>query len=95
MRMKIFYGASDLIFEKAKYLRNHVTPTEMILWGKLKECFPDYHFRRQHPLSNYIADFYSHKLKLLIEVEGRIHESDESNLQVSATGGLTPPSGGE
>ena len=73
----MFYGASDLIFEKAKYLRNRVTPTEMILWGMLKECFPDCHFRRQHPLSNYIADFYSHKLKLVIEVDGSIHELEE------------------
>jgi very-short-patch-repair endonuclease len=45
----------------------------MILWGRLKEYFPDYKFRRQHPISNYIADFYCHKLKLIIEVDGSIH----------------------
>ena len=77
VRKKMFYGASNLIFEKAKYLRNHVTPTEMILWRKLKKCFPDYRFRRQHPLSNYIADFYCHKLKLIIEIDGSIHELEE------------------
>ena len=77
MRKKMFYGASNLIFEKAKCLRNHVTPTEMVLWRKLKKCFPKYHFRRQHPLSNYISDFYCHKLKLIIEVDGSIHELDE------------------
>ena len=50
----------------------------MIFWGRLKECFPNYHFRRQHPLSNYIADFYSHKLKLAIEIDGSIHDLEEN-----------------
>ena len=35
----MFYGAGHLIFERAKKLRNNVTPTEMILWGRLKEYF--------------------------------------------------------
>jgi cyclase len=78
MRKKMFYGASHLIFQKAKYLRNHVTATEMIFWGKLKECFPCYHFRRQHPLADYIADFYSHKLKLVIELDGSIHDLEKN-----------------
>jgi len=34
----------------------------------LKQYFPDYEFRRQHPMSNYVADFYCHKLMLVIEV---------------------------
>jgi len=78
MKKKMFYGASHLIFQKAKHLRNHVTPSEMIFWGRLKECFPNYHFRRQHPLSNYIADFYSHKLKLAIELDGSVHDLEEN-----------------
>ena len=78
MKKKMFYGASNLIFQKAKHLRNHVTPSEMIFWVRLKECFPNYHFRRQHPLSNYIADFYSHKLKLAIELDGSVHDLEEN-----------------
>jgi cyclase len=78
MKKKMFYGASHLIFQKAKYLRNHVTPSEMNFWGRLKECFPDCHFRRQHPLSDYVADFYSHNLKLVIELDGSIHDLDEN-----------------
>ncbi len=74
MKKKMFYGAGHLIFQRAKYLRNHVTHSEMILWGKLKECFPNYRFRRQHPLSDYVADFYCHKLKLVIELDGSIHQ---------------------
>ena len=77
MKRKMFYGAGDRIFKRAKYLRNHVTSSEMIFWGMLKESFPSYRFRRQHPLSEYIADFYCHKLKLVIELDGSIHQLDE------------------
>ena len=43
------------------------------MWAMLKQYFPDYEFRRQHPMSNYVADFYCHKLMLVIEVDGPIH----------------------
>ena len=74
----MFYGAGRIIFENAKTLRNNLTKEEMVLWGKLKECFPSYKFRRQHPISNYIADFYCHNLKLVIEVDGPIHYLEEN-----------------
>ena len=51
----------------------------MILWGRLKEDIANYKFRRQHPASNYIVDFYCHKLKLVIEVDGSIHSSEENH----------------
>ncbi|MEO6584089.1 MAG: endonuclease domain-containing protein [Ferruginibacter sp.] len=69
----MFYGAGPIIFELAKKLRNTVTPTEMILWGRLKESFPQLKFRRQHPISLYIADFYCHSERLIIEIDGSIH----------------------
>jgi very-short-patch-repair endonuclease len=34
-------------------------------------------FRRQHPIGPYIADFYCAKAKLLIEVDGQIHERED------------------
>ena len=34
-------------------------------------------FRRQHPIEFYIADFYCHKLRLVIEVDGEIHTEEE------------------
>ena len=49
----------------------------MILWGILKERFPDLKFRRQHPISNYIADIYCHSQKLIIEIDGSIHDLEE------------------
>jgi cyclase len=78
MKRKMFYGAEKMIFQNEKELRRNLTPDELVLWGKLKQCFPGYKFRRQHPVSNYIADFYCHKLKLVIEVDGSIHFDEEN-----------------
>ena len=77
LKSSMFYGASPIIFELAKKLRNNVTATEMILWGRLKEHFPRLKFRRQHPVSIYIADFYCHSEKLIIELDGSIHNLEE------------------
>jgi cyclase len=74
---KMFYGANGLIFERAKDLRNRMTEAEMVLWGYLKQKPLGYKFRRQHPLGFYIADFYCHKLLLVIEVDGKIHERED------------------
>jgi cyclase len=80
MEQNMFYGASNLIFDIAKRLRNNVTDTEMILWGRLKEYFPSYKFRRQHPISLYVVDFYCHQLKLIIEIDGSIHNKEDVKL---------------
>ena len=80
MKRRMFYKADPLIFQKAKELRNKLTPAEQTLWLRLKEQFPEYNFRRQHPISIYIVDFYCHKLKLVIEVDGSIHDSTEAKL---------------
>ena len=37
-------------------------------------------FRRQHPIANYIADFYCHKAKLIIEIDGEYHNNKEQVL---------------
>ena len=77
----MFFGASGHIFEKAKELRHHMTPSEMKLWEHLKKNqLEDYRFRRQHPISEFIADFYCHKAKLVVEVDGGIHKMKEQKL---------------
>ena len=81
MKENMFYGAGHLIFERAKKLRNNVTPTEMILWGRLKEYFPELKFRRQHPISFYIVDIYCHSKKLAIEIDGSIHDREEVKIK--------------
>ncbi|HZI52058.1 MAG TPA: endonuclease domain-containing protein [Chitinophagaceae bacterium] len=76
----MFYKADPLIFEKARELRNKLTHAEQTFWLLLKEHFPKYKFRRQHPLAIYVADFYCHKLRLVIEIDGSIHNSSEAKL---------------
>lgn len=74
----LFYGASPLIHQRAKDLRKIMTPAEKILWEKLRgKSLSNYKFRRQHPIYKFIADFYCHELKLVIELDGEIHDSKE------------------
>ena len=80
MKREMFYKADPLVFENARKLRNKLTSAEQTFWLRLKEQFPDYKFRRQHPISIYIADFYCHKLKFVIEIDGSIHNSNEAKL---------------
>ena len=75
-------GAKSDTFSKAEYLRNNMTDAEKLLWEKLKKKETlGYRFRRQHPLGHYILDFYSHQLKLCIEVDGKYHDSKEQKLK--------------
>ena len=48
-----------------------------MLWSYLNLKINDAKFRRQHPLGNYIADFYCHKYRLVIEIDGSIHQLPE------------------
>jgi len=76
----MFYGASPTIFKYAEELRKNQTPSEEILWDELKGKKLGVKFRRQHPINNYIADFYCHKLRLVIEIDGGYHtESEQKN----------------
>lgn len=74
----MFQGAYPLIFEFAKELRKGMTDAEMILWSYLKSGIMGFKFRRQHPIGNYVADFYCHKVKLVVEVDGLIHCKPEA-----------------
>ncbi len=69
----MFYGASSKTFEFAKKLRNNLTPAEMLLWEKLNKKQLGVRFKPQHPIGHFIADFYCHSVKLVIEIDGGIH----------------------
>ncbi|HLG39319.1 MAG TPA: endonuclease domain-containing protein [Chitinophagaceae bacterium] len=73
----MFEGASHLVFANAKHLRRHMTEAEKILWTYLKAGISGCKIRRQHPIGLYIADFYCYKAKLIIEVDGSIHNKPE------------------
>lgn len=44
----------------------------------LKQNFRRIGFKRQHPVSEFIGDFYCHKFKLIIEIDGAAHLKEEA-----------------
>jgi len=87
-RSKPFFlhlDAPEINFTRAREMRKSMTEAEKILWSSLRgKQLNGYKFRRQHPISQYIADFYCHEKRLIIEVDGGIHmktdikENDEN-----------------
>ena len=71
------YGSDYISKQKARELRANSTEAEVCLWKFLRNRKLGYKFRRQHSIGIYIADFYSHELKLVIEVDGEIHSNEQ------------------
>ncbi len=71
----LHYGAKPITFANAKLLRQRITPAEKVLWYFLRNSKTGYKFRRQHPINIFIADFYCHEKKVVIEIDGEIHNS--------------------
>ncbi|WP_116968267.1 DUF559 domain-containing protein [Blastomonas sp. UPD001] len=59
---------------QARLLRKRMSLPEVLLWQRLKATEAGMKFRRQHPAGPYVADFYCHKGRLVIEVDGSTHE---------------------
>lgn len=59
----------------AQNLRKHATPQEKNLWYDFLSSYP-IRFQRQKAIDNFIADFYCHKAKLVIEIDGSQHFTD-------------------
>jgi very-short-patch-repair endonuclease len=72
--------SNSFALRKAKKLRQNQTTAESILWGELKnrKCV-NLKFRRQHPILSFIADFYCHEKKLIVEVDGPIHDDEATH----------------
>jgi len=55
-----------------------MTGAEMKLWQELRNHkFKGLKFRRQHPIGRFIVDFYCHEKRLVVEVDGSIHDLTE------------------
>jgi very-short-patch-repair endonuclease len=84
---RLNYKSYPFILRLARNLRNNQTSHEILVWNILrKKKLSGHKFLRQHPIfysirndwvDFYIADFYCAKLKLIIEVDGKIHESQK------------------
>ena len=72
--MPLKYNHSNVVL--AKQLRKNATPQENRLWYD----FLSKHlirFQRQKAIGNFIADFYCHRAKLVIEIDGLQHQTEE------------------
>jgi very-short-patch-repair endonuclease len=75
----MYFGAKPDLFEMAKENRKNPTAAEKVLWNILRKYRNDgFLFRQQHPIYLFIADFYCHKINLVVEVDGGVHFNEES-----------------
>jgi very-short-patch-repair endonuclease len=66
------------ILNFARELRGSHTDAENLLWMLLRDRrFCGFKFRRQHPVGGYILDFYCHKRRIAVELDGGGHAAEE------------------
>ena len=56
-------------------LRTNGVTAEAYMWKMLKHSTSGYKFTRQKPILHYIADFYCHELRLVVEIDGSSHNT--------------------
>lgn len=72
--MSLNYNEKNIIL--AKNLRKNTTPQEKRLWYDFLSKYKT-RFQRQKAIDNFIADFYCHKAKLIIEIDGSQHYTEK------------------
>jgi very-short-patch-repair endonuclease len=71
-------GTTPEIEDAARHLRNRLTPAETKLWQALKNRqLGNLRWRCQHPIGRFIVDFYCPACRLIIEVDGGIHQQQQ------------------
>jgi len=73
----MYRDAGKHLFDAARSYRSNPTRAEYKLWLYLRTKPFGIKFRRQHPFLLYVLDFYANSLKLVIELDGSIHENEE------------------
>jgi len=77
---QIYHGANGQLFKNARELRISSTEAEKLLWENLRNRrLNGLKFRRQHPISQFVADFYCNDRQLVVELDGDIHNEKEVN----------------
>ena len=75
---EFYFGARAETKARAAELRKSMTYAEKVLWQQLRNRkLNNLKFRRQHPVSIFILDFYCHEKRIAIEVDGEIHTSPD------------------
>jgi very-short-patch-repair endonuclease len=65
---------------RARAFRRKLTTAETILWSQLRGGVGGMRFRRQHPIGPYIVDFACLRARLVIEVDGATHGSEDEQI---------------
>lgn len=65
--------------ERRRELRRTMTPAEAFLWNHLKAKKLDgRRFTRQHSIGNYVVDFYCASERLIVELDGEVHQNPQA-----------------
>lgn len=74
MAKELHRGAPIKHFYYSRENRKESTESEKFLWMHLRDRnLVGFKFRRQHPIADFIADFYCHECKVIVEVDGNYH----------------------
>jgi very-short-patch-repair endonuclease len=76
----IYFGAGPELLRIAGDLRKSMTPAEKVLWERLRsKKVKGFRFRRQHPINDFIVDFFCYDAMLAIEIDGEVHGDDHQS----------------
>ena len=85
---------NNKLTNNARDLRKHMTKEEAKLWFQFLRLYRP-RFHRQYVIGDYIADFYCHQAKLVVELDGSQHctpekmEYDQKRTEYLQSQGLT------
>jgi very-short-patch-repair endonuclease len=79
IKKDMYFSAKPELFRRALKMRKNPTSGEEAMWKLLRRFRKEGSvFRRQHPIDFFIADFYCHRLRLEIEVDGEYHLDEDA-----------------
>jgi very-short-patch-repair endonuclease len=73
-----FVHDNRIMRDRRRELRKNSTEAEELMWFELRNNKLGPKFKRQHSIGGYIADFYCQKYKLIIELDGEVHNTVEA-----------------
>jgi cyclase len=78
MDLPFHHSARPGTFENARFLKKVATRAEKVLWMFLRNRNLGVKFRRQHPVDQFVLDFYCHEKRLAVELDGEIHRLNDN-----------------
>jgi len=77
-RGRPLYKVPEYLVALCRQLRASGTKPEAILWACLRNRqLGGAKLRRQHVIGRYVADFHCHEHRLVVELDGGIHDAEE------------------